>query len=71
MTCISSELVTATTRSMENILTGEPSTTVLLKPSDSRKGALRVEKSVPILPMQKIEEPISDWSEPSVLDKNS
>jgi hypothetical protein len=70
MTCISSELVTATTRSMENILTGEPSTTVLLKPSDSRKDALRVEKSVPI-PMQKIEEPISDWSEPSVLDKNS
>jgi hypothetical protein len=33
---------------MENILTGEPSTTVLLKQRDSRKDALRVEKSVPI-----------------------
>ena len=56
MTCLSSELVTATTRSMENILTGEPSTTVLLKQSDLRKDALRVEKSVPY-PMQKIENP--------------
>jgi hypothetical protein len=48
MTCLSSELVIATTQSMENILTGEPSITVLLKQSDSRKDALRVEKWVPI-----------------------